>query len=241
MVSELDRLIEQGLARYGKGELDAAIEAWELALQIDPENAQATSYVDYVRQNYDLLVDGQGPTASTDDAPFVGDDAGYRVEIQPGELVPAPIAMPVYDSIDEGWALDDEVAGRARRVADDLGGSAAGHARDRRRSATRRHGVRRRDPRVLQGPAADPRPRALERAQRGRTSSRRSSRPRSGLRTTSPRRTSARRATCRPRPASASSSPACASATSASSSPRPASPSRRSPRRRRPTRRRSPA
>ncbi len=110
MAGDIDRLIEEGLARYGKGELDEALVAWELALQIDPDNAQASSYVDYVRMNYELLVDGQGPIVGNDGAPFVGDD-DYQVEIEPGELIPAAIVMPVYDSVDEGWALDDEAPG----------------------------------------------------------------------------------------------------------------------------------
>jgi len=39
-VSELDRLIDEGLNRYGSGDLDGALEAWEEALAIDPDNAQ---------------------------------------------------------------------------------------------------------------------------------------------------------------------------------------------------------
>ena len=33
---EIDRLIEEGLTRYGQGDLDGALAAWEQALAIDP-------------------------------------------------------------------------------------------------------------------------------------------------------------------------------------------------------------
>ena len=54
-LTEIDRLIEEGLAHYGQGNLDAALQSWERALGIDPTNAQANSYVEYVRDNYELL------------------------------------------------------------------------------------------------------------------------------------------------------------------------------------------
>ena len=34
---DIDRLIEEGLGRYGKGDLDGALAAWEQALSVDPE------------------------------------------------------------------------------------------------------------------------------------------------------------------------------------------------------------
>ena len=60
-VTEIDRLIEQGLTLYGEGDLDAALLLWERVLVIDPENPQANSYVEYVRTNYQLLT-GDGNT-----------------------------------------------------------------------------------------------------------------------------------------------------------------------------------
>ncbi|HEX2689364.1 MAG TPA: hypothetical protein VHN14_22235, partial [Kofleriaceae bacterium] len=53
--TEIDRLIEQGLGCYGEGDLDGALLLWERVLVMDPDNAQATSYVEYVRLNYELL------------------------------------------------------------------------------------------------------------------------------------------------------------------------------------------
>jgi len=56
--TDIDSLIEDGLDRYGSGDLDGALMSWEKVLAIDPANAQANSYVDYVRQNYELLAEG---------------------------------------------------------------------------------------------------------------------------------------------------------------------------------------
>ena len=39
--ADIDRLIEEGLNRYGTGDLDGALLIWEQALAIDPDNAQA--------------------------------------------------------------------------------------------------------------------------------------------------------------------------------------------------------
>jgi hypothetical protein len=107
-VTEIDRLIEQGLSLYGEGDLDGALLLWERVLIIDPENAQANSYVDYVKINYDLLT-SDGNTEHS--GPFgIGDDSPeYQIEILPGEDVkpasPAPMFM---DTRDEGWMIGDE-------------------------------------------------------------------------------------------------------------------------------------
>ena len=68
---EIDQLIEEGLTLYGQGDLDAALLAWEKALAADPENAQASSYVDYVRQNYDLLT-GEATAGGVEERPKEG-------------------------------------------------------------------------------------------------------------------------------------------------------------------------
>jgi hypothetical protein len=131
-VSEIDRLIEQGLGLYGEGDLDGALSLWERVLVIDPENAQANSYVDYVRMNYDLLT-GDGNTE--DSGPFAIDDGEpeYQIEILPGEGVAPADAAPLYmDARDEGWSIADESGpggpSRSRRH----------HRRPRPRPATRR-------------------------------------------------------------------------------------------------------
>lgn len=112
--SDIDRLLEEGLARYGQGDLDVALELWERVLALDPGNTQASSYVDYVRQNYDLLR-GEEVTKDGEDAsgPFAigAGEPDYQIEITEGELPSAGRAFvlrPTLDALDEGWALDDE-------------------------------------------------------------------------------------------------------------------------------------
>jgi tetratricopeptide (TPR) repeat protein len=114
----LDRLIEEGLALYGQGDLDGALVLWERVLADDPGNAQATSYVDYVRTNYDTLT-AEGQEAIADPGPFaLANDAepDYVIEVSDGERPPAatPIAL-ASDNVDAGW--DDE-AGEGDRDDD---------------------------------------------------------------------------------------------------------------------------
>ena len=116
-------LIDRGLERYGAGELDGAITEWEHALALDPENARASEYVDYVRENYDLLQERMEVVREMSDAneldvPFglesVGDGDAYdMVEVFGGSGVVETAAQRAptkryEDAIDEGWFLDDE-------------------------------------------------------------------------------------------------------------------------------------
>lgn len=113
---EIDRLIEEGLTLYGQGNLDEALARWERALVIDPGNAQASSYVDYVRANYDLLTSDLGDSVGVANAPFgiADDEPEYQIEIQPGEIKPSdalPSSPESFDPHDEGWLfLDEETA-----------------------------------------------------------------------------------------------------------------------------------
>lgn len=106
-LTELDRLIEEGLTLYGQGDLDGALLVWEEALSVDPENAQATSYVDYVRMNYEMLTTDGG---NDEAAPFgiAEEEPEYLIEILPGEMKPAPGAPMYMDPQDEGWFMDAE-------------------------------------------------------------------------------------------------------------------------------------
>ena len=109
-LTELDRLIEEGLKMYGQGDLDAALLIWERALGMDPDNPQANSYVDYVRMNYEMLTTDAG---QNDSAPFgIGeDDPEYQIEIMPGEVPPPGPGAPMYmDPTDEGWFMESEPA-----------------------------------------------------------------------------------------------------------------------------------
>ncbi|MEP6862408.1 MAG: hypothetical protein ABJE66_17415 [Deltaproteobacteria bacterium] len=107
--ADIDRLIEEGLNRYGTGDLDGALLIWEQALAIDPDNAQANSYVDYVRVNYDVLRTDSGLGISTDGAaPFgIEDEPEYIIEITRGEL-PPPDAPMYMEPTDEGWFIEEE-------------------------------------------------------------------------------------------------------------------------------------
>ena len=106
-LTELDRLIEEGLTLYGQGDLDAALLVWEQALAVDPDNAQANSYVDYVRMNYEMLTTDAGNDES---APFgiADEEPEYQIEILPGELKPTPGAPMYMDPQDEGWFMEAE-------------------------------------------------------------------------------------------------------------------------------------
>lgn len=106
--TDLDRLIEEGLTLYGKGNLDDALLVWEQVLSVDPENAQASSYVDYVRMNYELLTSDLG---DEDAGPFgIADDGEpeYQIEIViPSEPASEPPPQQA-DPLDEGWFLGDD-------------------------------------------------------------------------------------------------------------------------------------
>jgi hypothetical protein len=104
-VSEIDRLIEEGLSLYGEGDLDGALLLWERVLVIEPDNAQANSYVDYVRMNYELLT---SDAAGEDSGPFgIGsDEPEYQIEISPGDS--AEPSSPMFMEDPEGWGIGEE-------------------------------------------------------------------------------------------------------------------------------------
>ncbi len=112
--TELNRLIEEGLTLYGQGNLDGALLVWERVLTVDPDNAQANSYVDYVRQNYELLTSDLG---DEDAGPFgiaADGEPEYQIEIViPGEGQTTPFTQPM-DPIDEGWSLNDDPGPQVR-------------------------------------------------------------------------------------------------------------------------------
>jgi hypothetical protein len=107
--ADIDRLIEEGLNRYGTGDLDGALLAWEQVLAIDPDNAQANSYVDYVRVNYEILQTDAGLGVVTDGpAPFgIEDEPEYIIEITRGEIAAGDAPMYM-EPTDEGWFIEEE-------------------------------------------------------------------------------------------------------------------------------------
>jgi hypothetical protein len=114
-VTEIDRLIEQGLSLYGEGDIDGALLLWERALLIDPDNPQANSYVEYVRINYELLT-GDGNTEHSGPFGIGDDDPDYQIEILPGDEV-GPIAPTrrFSEARDEGWMIGDEHGAASQR------------------------------------------------------------------------------------------------------------------------------
>ena len=107
-MADIDRLIEDGLNRYGSGDLDGALLLWEEALAIDPENAQANSYVDYVRMNYELLQTDSGLGVVSDNGFAIEDEPEYIIEITQGHPIPAADAPMYMDPLDEGWFIGEE-------------------------------------------------------------------------------------------------------------------------------------
>lgn len=114
--ADIDRLIELGLNRYGAGDLDGALLMWEEALAIDPDNAQANSYVDYVRQNYELLTSGEPAVEPAQDAPFaIEEEPEYLIEVIPGRpsepsmpgVTLPPAAELVSLDVDSGWDVEE--------------------------------------------------------------------------------------------------------------------------------------
>jgi hypothetical protein len=108
---DVERLIEDGLIRYGGGDLAGALVAWERALIQDPGNVQAIGYVDYVRHVFEQL---NRPTRDELVVPFGlgnGDAPDYQIEISPeppdDDAMQSSGALP---GLQDGWLIshDDE-------------------------------------------------------------------------------------------------------------------------------------
>ena len=111
-VHEIDRLIDDGLARYRRGDIDGALMAWEEVLAVHPREPRAGRYVDYVRAHYDQLTGGAPAPLAELLIPFglAGSDPSdeYEVEIS---LAPPPGERLAEPAIDDGWWLVPEPAG----------------------------------------------------------------------------------------------------------------------------------
>ncbi len=105
---DVERLIEDGLIRYGGGDLAGALAAWERALIQEPGNLQAVGYIDYVRQVFEQL---NRPTRDELVVPFGlghGDAPDYQIEIAPEP--PDDEAVERGGGLQDGWPIgsDDE-------------------------------------------------------------------------------------------------------------------------------------
>jgi hypothetical protein len=121
--SDIDRLIEMGLNRYGAGDLEGALILWEEALAIDPDNAQANSYVDYVRSNYELLAMAE-PSVEAEQAPFpIEEEPEYVIEVEPGEEPPEAETVTLASraamlEVDAGWDAEETYHSRKAFTVD---------------------------------------------------------------------------------------------------------------------------
>ena len=125
---EIDRLLDEGLTRYSRGDLDGALASWRRVLTLAPQHEQALGYIDYVRVNYELLAggsaapetlagEGEGEpaqpaaAAEAEPVPFaIGDpELGYVIQIEQGELAEGS-AEPRIVVAPDGWAIEDEEA-----------------------------------------------------------------------------------------------------------------------------------
>jgi hypothetical protein len=105
---DVEKLIEDGLIRYGGGDLAGALATWERALIQDPSNLQAMGYVDYVRQVFEQL---NRPTRDELMVPFGlghGDAPDYQIDISPEP--PDDDALQPSSALQDGWLIgqDDE-------------------------------------------------------------------------------------------------------------------------------------
>lgn len=108
---EIDRLVDDGLARYRRGDIDGALTVWEEVLAVFPRDARVGRYVDYVRAHYDQLTGGAPAPLAELLIPFGlagGDPSGdYEVEIS---LTPPPGERLAEPAVDDGWWLAAEEA-----------------------------------------------------------------------------------------------------------------------------------
>ncbi|HWO19558.1 MAG TPA: hypothetical protein VNO30_12310 [Kofleriaceae bacterium] len=110
-------MLEEGLARYGRGDFDGAVVSWEQVLDLDPHHEQALGYIDYVRMNYELLVSEVSAQAEVSAFPL-DDEPTYQIEAAQGELAEGD-AVPRYVTALDGWAIEEEepALGRLSRQA----------------------------------------------------------------------------------------------------------------------------
>jgi hypothetical protein len=104
---DIHGLIEEGLTRYSRGDLDGALRSWEQVLEQDPHHEQALGYIDYLRMSYRLLVSGVGGPAEPPPFAIAGDDPEYRIQAAPGELAVGSVA-PRSGAVRDGWAIEEE-------------------------------------------------------------------------------------------------------------------------------------
>lgn len=95
-----DALVQAGIDLYSKGELDAAMDQWRAALELQPGHARALQYLNYVDQHREALEESFRLAGGRDDAQSSaeGDTDSLRDEMD-----------DPYDSLEYGEEADDSV------------------------------------------------------------------------------------------------------------------------------------
>lgn len=139
----IEELVERGLDRYGKGDLEGALSDWKHVLALDPDHERAADYVAYVEKHYEIRAGAHEPAcdpAAELVAPFgievpaglAADDldAYESIEVDGGRgttesaavgdgYIDLPLAEPIelerhYGGLEDGWNVDEDWSASAR-------------------------------------------------------------------------------------------------------------------------------
>src|SRR5689334_11394171 len=91
---------------------------WEEALAIDPTNQRATSFLDYIKLNYELLANAELALSDDDDSFAIEEEPEYRIAVSASDLA---AAGSVSDQIDDGWSDQIDTGWFEEPVASDDG------------------------------------------------------------------------------------------------------------------------
>jgi hypothetical protein len=123
--SRVEGLVKLGLEKYGEGDLVGALSEWEHALALKPGDGHASKYVQYVRDNFDLLEEqfqearAVAAAAAAEGVPFVDeftmggvsalddDEDAYEAFELGGNSEQQLTNWVEEASVDEGWVLGD--------------------------------------------------------------------------------------------------------------------------------------
>ncbi len=128
--ARVDDLIERGLDRYGRGDMEGALSEWKHALALDPDSERAANYLHYVEEHHDLSgLDDDMHTESTVELayPFgvaelglarlreedLDDYESIEISLEQSARNDAGVSKAedrsrtVADVVDDGWSVDE--------------------------------------------------------------------------------------------------------------------------------------